>query len=972
MKYSRTILFLCIAGLNLTAEAAPASDATADESAFLGQIRTPAEQTMGHGQSALWTMPEVATQYQPLHPTHAMQAAMQAQREGRFLDALIQLDEAEKSGQAGEDATAEMSLLRASFLLQGNQPQQAAGILTPLLANSRHAADAYALTAMAHLQQRQTQKALEAARHAHDFQDGMLPHLALSYALQGAGRLAEARDEIHRFNAQTPQRAIALAREAELALTLGDVQSARTLVAQAQGVEAHPYVIAVSGLTWLIDGQADKAKAAFETALRRDPKDAKALLGLGLAEIKLGNIQEGLKKLQAANEAEPGNALILTYLGRAQQQAGDTEAARTSWRSAQQADPKDPTSWLYQAQAELQVNRLADARESLREAQARSAYRAVYRGAALLREDEQLLQANLAEIQRRLGLEGIAFHTLVDPVGAHSATSLRNQADLLQGQRFGESARRSLLLQSQFDELPGNLPAALDIYGDGAGQTGASNPQHGAVSGLAAQQASFNNYDALFSQRTMLEADVIAGSKDSRGEQIRLGVGNDTLGLSIAQRQYKTDGFAPFENLDNHIWQGTVQWRPAQSTQLFVSHQNFHSKHGETFLPADSILAAHALIEDESRVTRLGLRQSLTDDSELRVLWSRQQTDQPLDYQFIFLPFRILQTGSSGAHGAELQYRRSGADYATQWGVQQNRVQTNFRNAAGIITQDYAQNARQLYAAWQQTLNPYWQLDAGLGWGRLDNSQNKTSLQRWLPKLGMVFTPDAATHVRVAAWHGLSVFALGDATLAPATVAGIVMNRHGDNGKLVRAVSLDADRQLSPAWLLAGQTQRRKSFEPFNITGEQDLLPNQIEESRLALHWQPQQYRWAVSLAYDYERKANDHRYSWLDSVLDQRLRARQVSVRWFGSAQWTANVAWSQNRVDGRSASILIPLIPYQDRFNQVDADLSWQFNGPRGVLSAGVRNATDKRFTYAETDPLNPRFSNGRMAYAKLKLAW
>lgn len=451
-------------------------------------------------------------------------------------------------------------------------------------------------------------------------------------------------------------------------------------------------------------------------------------------------------------------------------------------------------------------------------------------------------------------------------------------------------------------------------------------------------------------------------------------MGNDTLGLSIAQRQYKTDGFAPFENLDNHIWQGTVQWRPALSTQLFVSHQHYDSKHGETFFPADSILAAHALIEDESTVTRLGLRQSLTDNSELRALWSRQQTDQPLDYQYIFLPIRILQTGSSGAHGAELQYRRSGADYATQWGVQQNRVQTNFRNAAGIITQDYAQNARQLYAAWQQTLNPYWQVDAGLGWGTLDNQQNKTSLQRWLPKLGMVLTPDAVTHVRVAAWHGLNVFALGDATLAPATVAGMVLNRHGDNGKLVRAVSLDADRQLSPAWLLAGQTQRRKTFEPYLIfgTGVQDLLTNQIEESRLALHWQPQQHRWSVSLAYDYERKWNDPRAASLDSVVDQRLRSRQLNVRWFGSAQWTANVAWSQNQVDGESASILIPLIPYQDRFNQVDADLSWQFNGPRGVLSAGVRNATDKRFTYAETDPLNPRFSNGRMAYAKLKLAW
>ena len=164
---------------------------------------------------------------------------------------------------------------------------------------------------------------------------------------------------------------------------------------------------------------------------------------------------------------------------------------------------------------------------------------------------------------------------------------MRNQADLLQGQRFGESARRSLLLQSLFNERPGNLPAELDIYGDGAGQTGAATPQHGAVSGLGAQQASYNNYDELFSPRTMLEADAVGGSKDTSGEQIRLGVGNDTLGLSIAQRQYRSDGFAPFDNLDNRVAQAIVQWRPIQSTQVFVSHQTFDSRHGETFFPGD-------------------------------------------------------------------------------------------------------------------------------------------------------------------------------------------------------------------------------------------------------------------------------------------------------------------------------------------------------------------------------------------------
>lgn len=983
MKNIRILPLLCIAALSLMTKAAQATN----EDAFLEKIQPAPEQTMGYGKSALWTMPLVAAQYQPLQPTPAMQAALQAQHDGRFLDALILLDEADKNTQAGTNTGDEINLLRASFLLEGHQARQALETLAPLLANTRHAADAYALTAMAHLQQGQIQKALEAANHARELRGGMLQHLILSYALQGAGRLTEARGVMHRFNAPMsntgmPQQAIALAREAELALTLNQVQTAKTLAAQARGIETHPYVIAVSGLTWLIDGQAREAKTAFETALRRDPKDARALLGLGLAEIKLGNFEAGQKKLQAAHNADPGNALVLTYLGRAQQQASQTAAARQSWHDAQDADPKDPTPWLYQAQAELQANRPLDARDSLREAQARMAYRKVYRGEHLLNEDAQLLQANLAEIQRQLGMDNLAFHTLSASVGEKNAANLRNQADLLQGQRFGESARRSLLLQSQFNDRPGNLPTELDIYGDGMGQTGAGGQQHGAISGLNAQQASYNDYDELFGGRTTLAADVINGSKNTNGKQVRAGVGNDTLGVSIAQREFRASGYAPFENLDNRIAQATVQWRPSASTQMFVSHQIFNSQHGEKQFPADIGGGATGMMfEDDSQITRLGLRHSLTDSSELRALWSQQATDQTVEY---FDPVSGDSWGSgspkdSAEHSMELQYRASGAGYATQWGVHQTR--------ARIIYTDISDNTRiaqQLYAAWQQALGSQWQLDAQLARGKIDNQDNSgggngTYLKRWLPKLGLVYTPDAATHARAAAWHGMGFGEIGDASLAPASLAGVLLNRPDDtriNGMLVHGVSLGADKQLNPTWLLEGQAQRRKADIPSpHPLSAQTLNHWQVDESRLALHWQEQ--RWAVNLAYDHERFQAPPPSQGIanDSVQEQRLRAQQLNLRWFAGAQWTAHLALSYNRVDGTlQTDVYLPiktLRPYQDSFDQVDANLNWKFSR-RGALDAGVRNATDKRFQYTNIDTLNPRFSNGRLVYARLKFAW
>jgi Tfp pilus assembly protein PilF len=977
MKNSRTLLLSCIAVVSFVTQAALA----ADEDTFLGQISPPSEQTMGRGRSAIWTLPLVATQYQPSQPTPAMQVALQAQNEGRFLDALIHLDDAEKSAKADAVTAAELELLRSSFLLQGNQSRQAIANLAPLL-GTRHAADAYALTAMAHLQQEQMQQALDAAQHAQGAGGGMLPPLALSYALQGMGRLAEARGAMHDFNGHAPQSAIALAREAELALTLDQVQPARTLVAQANALDAaHPYVNAVSGLVYLIDGHAQEAKSAFEAALQRDPKDAKALLGLGLAEIKLGNFKAGQQRLQAANEADPGNALILTYLGRSQQQLGQTDAARASWRRAQLADPRDPIPWLYQAQAELRANRPMEARESVREAQARVAYRSVYRGERLLREDEQLLQANLAEVQRQLGMEGLAFQTLSGPVGEKSTANLRDQASLLQGQRFGESARRSLLLQSQFNDRPGNLPPELDVYGDGAGQTGATTPQHGVVSGLGAQHASYNDYDELFSRPTTLAADATAASHHTWGEQVRVGVGSDTLGLGIAQRRFKTDGSVPFEDLDNRIWQGIVQWRPSESTQAFVSHQTFDSRWGAVFYPADPVwLGTNNSIADDSRVTRLGLRHSLTDDDELRVLWSRQQTDQTIDSEWITFPFPFSQFGSSSARSGEVQYRRSGSGYATQWGVQQVSAQLAYWDDFGTPINNFTQDARQFYAAWQQLLNPSWQVDMGLGWGKIDNRDdtglgNSTYLARWLPRLGVVYTPDSVTHVRLAAWRGMGVPGTGDATLAPVTLSGILLSRPGDDGKLVHGVALGVDRQVSATWLLAAETQQRRTDLPAIQPSGHILLRQQTDESRLALHWQPDGDPWAVSLAYDYERIQNDPQVFALDSVQEQSLRAQRLDLRWFANAQWTVNCSWSHNRVAGLQQAhdaFFSPLsLPYQDGFNQLDANLNWKFNGV-GILSAGLRNATNAHFQYTEVDKLSPRFSNRRLVYGSLKLAW
>lgn len=215
---------------------------------------------------------------------------------------------------------------------------------------------------------------------------------------------------------------------------------------------------------------------------------------------------------------------------------------------------------------------------------------------------------------------------------------------------------------------------------------------------------------------------------------------------------------------------------------------------------------------------------------------------------------------------------------------------------------------------------------------------------------------------------------VGNASLAPATLAGIVLNRPSDNWKMGRGIALGADRQLNSAWLLEGQAQQRMTDEPYT-TGVAPVVarvmsPVRVGESRLALHWRPGPLN--VTLAYDDERLQDDPKVTLANSVLRQHLRSQQLGLRWMASSQWTANLAWSRNWLVATQQSTDINfnpiLLDIQERFNQADASLNWQFHR-MGSVDMGVRNAGGRTSSYTEIDPLVPRFSKARFGYVRLR---
>ena len=886
-----------------------------------------------------------------------MRDAIAAQEGGRFIEAISLLEQP-----GNEAALPEAQLLRASFYLQGNQAGQAGEILAGLLQTHPQLAEAHALMAMAQLKQGQLDTAQSSIQKAQNQQNGTLVTRIASYVLQAQGKLAQASDAMATLNEKGQADPLNLAREAELALSLGDNQRASVRAMQAHEIAPNsPYVKAVVGLVWLIEDKPVEAQGAFEVALKRDPEDAKALLGLGLAMARQGKLDDSLVHLRKAAQAEPSSSTIQTYWGRALQQAGRTQEAQAAYKTAIRLDPNDPQPWIYLAQAQNELGQPGAALESLKEASSRKTSRAVYRSENLLNEDEQTLQANLADTYRTLGLNNLAWYTLTDGAGEKNATSLRNQAEVLQGRQHAENARRSLALQSLFNDTLDALPVTLDVYGDGAGQTGSSTPQHGAVEGLSGQQASYGDYGALFASPTHLVLDGVMGNRLTWGEQVRAALGGGQFGISVAHRYYETEGFSSFNDLANTVWETVLKWDITDSTRFFVSYRDYKSDRGEIFYPADPFFNLQTNIHDDSWTGRLGLSQRLPNGGEIRALLSRQHSDQDVEY-VTFGGF--IQPGSSRADGREIQYRQTSRIGLLTAGFQDYQEDVEFPGVSSIKYKH-----KKFYLAQKAQFDEHWVLDVEIGkaWVKLidlDLGIYSHTLDALTPKLGLTYTPSSATHVRLALGQDVGMREVGSASLAPVETSGIVNRRPGDLDKIVKFAGLELDHHFAAEWMFSAEAQIRKPKAPFGFFGDIFYSDFDQREAEAKLSFLPASSRLNANVGAGYEMRKNlDYSFE-LDSIYKQRLRNLKLTANWMFDSNMTIKGEISRNWVDGEYLFVG----PFNDVSTQVNASVQWKL--PLGQVEVGVRNLLDSNFEYTESDPLAPRFSKGRLVFGTARM--
>ncbi|MCC7548725.1 MAG: hypothetical protein IT532_13245 [Burkholderiales bacterium] len=160
-----------------------------------------------------------------------------------------------------------------------------------------------------------------------------------------------------------------------------------------------------------------KATVDFTRAIELDSTEPLARLGLGLATIREGRLQEGREHIEIAVALDPTNSLVRSYVGKAYYEENSKardQLASTQFGLAKALDPNDPTPWFYDAILKQTQNRPVEALEDLERSIALNQNRGVTRAESLLAKDSAARGALKARLYNRLGFHDQGMQTAAE------------------------------------------------------------------------------------------------------------------------------------------------------------------------------------------------------------------------------------------------------------------------------------------------------------------------------------------------------------------------------------------------------------------------------------------------------------------------------------------------------------------------------------------------------------------------------
>ncbi len=769
---------------------------------------------------------------------------------------------------------------------------------------------------------------------------------------------------------QEPKNALAWARLAEVHLMEGYLKESR--VAAERAVALQPGLSRtqnVLGFAALSEIRAAQAQTTFEKAIELDSADPMPRLGLGLAKIRRGNLDEGGADLEAAVALDSNNALFRAYLGKAyfEEKRGPLDARQ--FEIAKELDPLDPTAYFYNAIRLQTENQPVEALSELEASIERNDNRAVYRSRLLLDKDHAARGTSQARIYnnlgfRQLGINSAAESVTIDPA---NASAHRFLSDTYISAARHETARVSELQQAQMLQDININPI----------QPSLSDTNLNVITQGGPASAGFNEFTPLFERnRAEVNVGALGGGNDTTGIEAVVSGVYDQLSLSAGAFGYDTDGYRQNNDLKHEIYNLFGQVAVSPAVNLQAEYQKRNTKYGDLAMNFDpEVFSPNQRNELDSESVRLGATFRPSVSSTFLLLYNHKDADfsKTDQTELGFLPSPPFPPGlppivlnedlstdekSDQVEGSYIYQADTFNILAGAAHANVNRKDTIFAEIEdplvpfpipvtdALIDADSKDSRGYVYGNISLPSNTTWTL--GLSYQKYE--EELYDLSEVNPKFGVVWNVRDDLRLRGAYFQVMKPVLTSNRTLEPTQIAGF--NQYFDDLDATRSTryGIGADWQPNSVVSLGGELTRRKlKNAAFDFMGNVTFEDRDEWTNRAYAYWTPSP-RWALSLEGVYDKFSNDDDSS-LAAITPKNVRTVSVPAKvlyfhpngLFGGVSAT----YVDQKVERTAASSL----PQGDsNFTVVDLSVGYRMPKRRGILSLSVQNLFDKEFKYQD----------------------
>ena len=864
---------------------------------------------------------------------------------------------------------------QASLKLSVGQVDTAKNLLQKAISNNANNSEALAMLAVISIVQNNKEAGLELAQQAVAADNtNITAKLALSYAQQAhfnvGAALKTLQTATQNSDGTETGNALIWSRLAEVYLMHGELDNALTAAKKANKLNPNiGRTHTVLGFAYLTRIKIQQATTSFNNAIEKDQADPLARLGLGLAIIRQGNLEDGRREIEYATTLDPNNALIRSYLGKAYYEEKRNKLAAVQFKMAKALDPNDPTAYLYDAIRKQSKNNPANALKDIVQSIKLNDNRAVYRSKLQLDQDEAARSVSLANIYQDLGFEQIAINKATNSLtnDPNNYSAHRFLADTYEKLPRHEIALASELWQSQLNQpaiinppKPQRLSTATNITHDTQFSVGQ------------------NEYSSLLYQDgTKATVGTTIGSNGTKYNNLIISGKYGINSYSLSNFHYKTDGYRINNDFEQNLLNFSAQSNITANDKVLFSYTKDKTNEGDidqSIIPnnestswrrtKDNKINQLAYIHKFSLNNHLFLSATHQNDAILRTRTTT--TNISSGTNLVDDSRRTINDKSDSIEGKfngtafdSMKYSLGIGNFSQHTLDDENRVRNLVVTGVGTFPQspintnlDYMIRHKNIYLYTNFKSTPQHDFSLGISADDYEDNDttatyNKTSVN---PKLGYTYQASKNTQIRVAAFKVLKRAFIGNQTIEPTQVAGFNQLFDDLNGSISERVGLAIDHKFKNNTNLGFEFSKRDIKSPSETTTINGktlaLLSDRNEKNFKSYFYWPMNNNFIFSITPNIEKQERSFTAGLADNSRASKIDTTYIPINIKYIIQSGITASLTSTHID---QDVEFPATTDTSKYNSkawiTDFAISYDLPKRNGNISVIVKNLTNNK---------------------------